>query len=214
MACFHQIPPFGTQGIPQKRTQRECQNQGEWGHQKNQPSTSTWARLIGSHRDWTSMQSVCLSQLQHHSIYIMVPRLVIYGIPECKWVNFWFFLFCFLLDTFPSLDLSCPKPIWRFLVLPYILFCYTLIFLLEIDSFLIRDRNRMDPDRTGYGKELGRVERGEIIIIIQYMSKEFFFNQSKMGEARYYVCSWSIKMFYVANLACSKYILLVINFCL
>lgn len=39
----------------------------------------------------------------------------------------------------------------------------------------------MDPDRTGYGKELGRVEREEIIIIILYVSKEFFFNKSKMG---------------------------------
>ena len=45
-----------------------------------------------------------------------------------------------------------------------VLCCY----LLEACYYLLRDRNRMDPDRREGGAELGGVDRREIIIRIDY----------------------------------------------
>jgi hypothetical protein len=43
----------------------------------------------------------------------------------------------------------------------------------------MRDRKQIDPDWKGIGKELGEVERGEIVIRIYYMRKRSIFNKRR-----------------------------------
>jgi hypothetical protein len=52
-------------------------------------------------------------------------------------------------------------------VLVFVLSCLTII-LLKPDGFLVKDRNRVNPDRKCGGEDLGRVESGEAVVRISY----------------------------------------------
>lgn len=58
--------------------------------------------------------------------------------------------------------------------LPYYIFIISGCYLLEVCSFLMRDKKRADPEGRESGGHLGRVERGEIVIRIYCMKKKLF----------------------------------------
>lgn len=62
----------------------------------------------------------------------------------------------------------------------YILFCQAWCYVLEVCSFLIRNKNGVDSEGKGHVKNLGKIEGRESIIRIHCMRKESILSNRKI----------------------------------
>ena len=55
--------------------------------------------------------------------------------------------------------------------------------------FLMRDRERLNPDKKGGGKELGKVEGREIVIRTHYVREKSIFNKKGKRKTKTNYCT-------------------------
>jgi len=159
------------QGTPQERGRRNRGDGRDVGPPREQgPQTTEQSLCEIPEAQTASTGSTQVST--RPSAYITISGLVfLWDSWVCERVALWFL--CLLLGLF---YFACPTSMWCFL---FYLMIYLIMFgcsLLDASSFLMRNREGVDLDGRGGGKELEGEGGG---YCIQIMSKESMFNKMR-----------------------------------